>query len=93
MGAVLVAGAAGGEWLNQKLGITEKDLPHVFERFYRVNQRGTEHITGSGLGLSLVKAVVEQHSGRVWFTSGSGIGTTFFIELPTIQHHSALATA
>jgi signal transduction histidine kinase len=75
------------------VGIPAEVGDRVFERFYRVNQRGTEHITGSGLGLSLVKAVVEQHHGRVWFTGGSGIGTTFFIELPMIPNHSVLVTA
>jgi two-component system phosphate regulon sensor histidine kinase PhoR len=64
------------------VGIPEHVGDRVFERFYRVNQSGTEHITGSGLGLSLVKTIVEQHQGRVWFTSVEGKGTTFFIELP-----------
>lgn len=75
------------------VGIPAEVGEKVFERFYRVNQRGTEHITGSGLGLSLVKAVVEQHAGRVWFQSDLGRGTTFHIELPSVKKHSALASS
>lgn len=71
------------------VGIPTEIGERVFERFFRVNQRGTEHITGSGLGLSLVKAVIEQHSGRVWFESARGKGTTFYIELPIAQRSHA----
>jgi len=53
----------------------------VFERFYRGQQAGIEHVTGSGLGLSIVKTVVENHGGRVWLESQEGRGTTFFIAL------------
>ena len=64
------------------VGIAEELQARVFDRFYRANQRGTEHVTGSGLGLSLVKAVVENHRGRVWLTSKQGIGTTFYVAVP-----------
>jgi signal transduction histidine kinase len=64
----------------------DKDLQgRVFDRFYRANQKGTEHVSGSGLGLSLVKAVIENHRGRVWLESEPGIGTTFFVAVP-IDH-------
>ncbi len=64
----------------------EKDLQtRVFDRFYRANQKGTEHVSGSGLGLSLVKAVVENHRGRVWLESEPGLGTTFFVSVPIVQ--------
>jgi signal transduction histidine kinase len=64
------------------VGIPPEVGERVFERFYRVNQRGTEHVTGSGLGLSLVKTIIEHHHGRVWFTSEVARGTRFNIELP-----------
>jgi two-component system phosphate regulon sensor histidine kinase PhoR len=69
----------------------EKDLQtRVFDRFFRANQKGTEHVTGSGLGLSLVKAVVENHRGKVWLKSEPGIGTTFFVSIPIVQVKQAL---
>lgn len=66
------------------VGIPDSAKAQLFERFYRVNQSGTEHVSGSGLGLSLVKTVAEQHNGRVWFTSTQGEGTTFYLELPRV---------
>ncbi len=64
------------------VGISEEMHHKVFDRFFRGNQKGVEHVTGSGLGLSLVKAVVENHHGRLWLESEVGVGTTFFISLP-----------
>ncbi|MDX2160632.1 MAG: ATP-binding protein [bacterium] len=64
------------------VGIDPEAQPRVFDRFYRAEQKGTEHIAGSGVGLSLVKAVVENHGGRIWFTSALGRGTTFYVEIP-----------
>ncbi len=63
-------------------GIPEALQPHLFERFYRARQPGAERITGTGLGLSLVKAVVERHGGEVWFHSAAGQGSTFGLWLP-----------
>jgi signal transduction histidine kinase len=50
-------------------------------RFYRAKQKGVEHISGSGLGLSLVKTIVENHRGKVWLES-EGVGTCFYIAVP-----------
>ena len=47
------------------LGIAEKDLPHIFERFYRASRKTPERIEGSGLGLSIVEAIVECHEGTI----------------------------
>ncbi|MBK8026002.1 MAG: GAF domain-containing sensor histidine kinase [Chloroflexi bacterium] len=63
-------------------GIAEKHQPFVFDRFYRASPTGMEHVNGSGLGLSLVKAIVENHHGDVWFKSSEGKGTTFYLALP-----------
>ncbi len=67
------------------VGIDQAVQTRVFDRFYRANQKGTEHVSGSGLGLSLVKAVVENHRGKVWLRSEPGLGTTFFVSIPIYQ--------
>jgi two-component system phosphate regulon sensor histidine kinase PhoR len=71
------------------VGIPEEMQPRVFDRFFRGNQRGVEHVSGSGLGLSLVKAVVENHRGRVWLQSVVGQGTTFYVAIPIAAGGSA----
>jgi signal transduction histidine kinase len=58
-------------------GIDENDLPHIFERFYK-----GEGVSGSGLGLSIVKGLVEQHGGNISIESEKGVGTTATIRLP-----------
>ena len=63
-------------------GIPEKFQARIFERFYRAKQPGTENITGTGLGLSLVKTVIENHSGQVWFKSEADKGSVFGFWLP-----------
>jgi PAS domain S-box-containing protein len=59
------------------VGIPEEHLGRIFESYYRAKQDGTEGIEGTGLGLSLVKAVIERHSGEVWVRSEPGIGSQF----------------
>ncbi len=63
-------------------GIPEHLQTRIFERFYRARQPGAEHTTGTGLGLSLVKATVQRHYGDVWFRSTPGQGSTFGLWLP-----------
>jgi signal transduction histidine kinase len=63
-------------------GISLERQNRVFERFYRAREPGTDHIGGTGLGLSLVKTVIERHGGQVWFTSAPGVGSTFGFWLP-----------
>lgn len=63
-------------------GIPAQDQARLFEKFYRVKQRGTEKIKGSGLGLAIVKSIAERHGGRAWCQSQVGRGTTFYISLP-----------
>ncbi len=67
------------------IGIPEDKLPYVFESFYRVNQPDAKGIQGTGLGLSLVKNVIEQHQGEVWVTSVENQGSRFGFWLPLIQ--------
>lgn len=63
-------------------GITEKDLPHIFERFYRGDKSRNSHLGGSGLGLAITKWIVEAHDGQISASSPPGKGATFLIELP-----------
>jgi len=64
------------------LGIEPKDIPHIFEKFFRERSERTKHISGTGLGLSIVKGVVEAHRGSVYVESEVGKGTTFTVLLP-----------
>lgn len=68
------------------IGISEDDLPHIFDRFFRVKGKATRHITGSGLGLSLVKEVVEAHQGYIDVQSELEKGTTFTLSFPILTN-------
>jgi signal transduction histidine kinase len=63
------------------MGISEKDLPHIFERFYRGDPSRSE--AGAGLGLSFARAVARAHGGDITVESSGPSGATFRIELPT----------
>ena len=63
-------------------GISKEALPHVFERFYKADE--ARHTTGSGLGLSIVKELIESYGGAVTIQSSLGRGTTFVIHLKEI---------
>lgn len=64
------------------LGIPAEDIPHLFDKFYRVNSPEHRKRSGSGLGLAIVKTLVEMHGGKVWAESALGQGSTFFVSLP-----------
>jgi PAS domain S-box-containing protein len=64
------------------MGIPEASLPYLFESFYRVNSKSNSSIYGAGLGLSLVKSIVERHGGQVYVTSEEGVGSTFGMSIP-----------
>ncbi|MGD1018140.1 MAG: ATP-binding protein [Verrucomicrobiia bacterium] len=65
-------------------GIALEHLPHVFERFYRVDKARSRELGGTGLGLSIVKHIVQSHGGRVWAESQIEKGSTFFFTLPRV---------
>jgi PAS domain S-box-containing protein len=64
------------------IGIAPEDQMRLFEKFYRIKQRSATDISGTGLGLALVKSIVERHGGKVWVDSELNEGSTFFISLP-----------
>lgn len=66
-------------------GISEADIERVFEPFFRTKQQKVNRIPGSGLGLSIVKSIVEQHGGSVSVSSTLGEGSTFVVALPNKQ--------
>jgi len=63
-------------------GIDERHQDKIFERFYRVKDDNTRFVTGTGLGLPIVKGLVEQMGGEIILNSVSGEGTTFTVFLP-----------
>jgi two-component system, OmpR family, sensor histidine kinase BaeS len=63
-------------------GIPAEHLPHIFERFYRVETSRSRSQGGAGLGLAIVKQMVRAHGGQVWVESQSGKGSTFYFSLP-----------
>ena len=66
------------------IGIPEKDQPHIFERFYRVDKSHSREIGGTGLGLALVRSAVIAHRGSIKVYSSAGEGTTFTVRIPLI---------
>ena len=69
------------------VGMTQDELAHIFDRFYRVDKaRSSENIKGSGLGLSIVKWIVEAHNGKIFVESQPKKGTNFIMMLPKVQN-------
>jgi two-component system, OmpR family, phosphate regulon sensor histidine kinase PhoR len=86
-GTVTVAGEVKGDFLEIRVtdtgyGIAPDHLPLIFERFYRVKTDTTRHIVGTGLGLPIVKSIVEAHNGTIRVESREGVSSTFSIRLP-----------
>lgn len=71
------------------IGIPREDQAHLFQKFYRVDNSDTREIGGTGLGLYLCRRLAESMGGRIWVESEYKKGSTFFVELPRIDHDEA----
>ncbi len=86
-GRIRVRGARSGEKVALKvedegIGMTAEQVAHIFDKFYRANATNTA-IGGLGLGMSIVKQIVDAHQGRIWVESTPGRGTRITVEIPT----------
>lgn len=70
-------------------GIPPEDVPHLFQKFYRVDNTATRTIGGTGLGLFICRKIVELYNGRIWVKSDYGKGSTFFVNLPRLTTEEA----
>jgi PAS domain S-box-containing protein len=70
-------------------GIPAEDVPHLFQKFYRVDNSATRTIGGTGLGLFICRKIVELYAGRIWVESELEKGSTFFINFPRISTKQA----
>jgi signal transduction histidine kinase len=77
-------GTALIEIADNGIGIADSDLPHIFERFYKADKARDRTLGGNGLGLALVKRIVELHGGQVWATSKPDCETVFSLSLPCV---------
>jgi len=86
-GKVTVRGEVKGDFVGIRVsdtgyGIAPEELPRIFERFYRVKTERTRNIIGTGLGIPIVKSIVEAHNGTIQVESKEGVGSTFYVRLP-----------
>jgi two-component system phosphate regulon sensor histidine kinase PhoR len=86
-GKITLAGEVNGDFVDISIrdtgyGIPPDELPRIFERFYRVKNDKTRNIVGTGLGLPIVKSIVEAHNGTIKAESKEGGGSTFSVRLP-----------
>lgn len=72
-------------------GIPVEDIPHLFQKFYRVDNSATRTIGGTGLGLFICKKIIELYQGKLWVESVVGKGSTFYINLPRLNNDRAEA--
>lgn len=70
-------------------GIPAEDIPHLFQKFYRVDNSATRTIGGTGLGLFICRKIIELYQGRIWVESELGKGSTFYINLPRLTSKRA----
>jgi signal transduction histidine kinase len=75
------------------IGIPREDVPHLFQKFYRVDNSDTREIGGTGLGLYLTKKLTENLGGQIGLDSDYGQGSTFWVEFPRLSRDAAIAKA
>jgi PAS domain S-box-containing protein len=73
------------------IGIPPEDVPHLFQKFYRVDNSDTREIGGTGLGLYISRRLIESNNGHIGVNSTYGKGSTFYVQLPRISHDQANA--
>ena len=78
---------------DQGIGIPERDLERIFERFYRVDPARSRATGGTGLGLAIVKHVMAAHNGKVTVRSVEGAGSTFTLSIPLRSDHASIGAA
>jgi two-component system sensor histidine kinase VicK len=71
---------------DQGIGIAPNEIPYIFDRFYRASLLD-QSLSGFGIGLYIVKEIINRHGGRVWVESVKGAGSTFYIWLPLKAAH------
>ena len=81
----VVGGAPVVEVRDTGVGISGEDLPKIFDRFYRVDNALSRDTQGAGLGLYIVRSLIEAHGGTIWVESKPGQETTFFFTLPLLE--------
>jgi len=86
-GKITIAGEVTGDFVDIRIsdtgyGVAPDELPRIFERFYRAKTEKTRSIVGTGLGLPIVKSIVEAHNGTIKAQSNEGVGSTFSVRLP-----------
>lgn len=70
-------------------GIPPEDIPHLFQKFYRVDSSATRTVGGTGLGLFICRKIIELYNGRIWVESELGKGSTFYINVPRLSSQKA----
>ncbi|HRQ87032.1 MAG TPA: ATP-binding protein, partial [Candidatus Saccharibacteria bacterium] len=93
-GSITIDVNGDNEWVavsvkDTGLGIPAEDLPHLFQKFYRVDKMDRQEIGGTGLGLYLSRRLAESMGGRIWAESVYGQGSVFHLELPRITSQQA----
>ncbi|MBN1405670.1 MAG: PAS domain S-box protein [Candidatus Omnitrophica bacterium] len=68
--------------MDNGIGISKEHLPRIFDKFYQASERASTDINGTGIGLAVVKEIVELHNGRIWVESEKGQGTKFIFTIP-----------
>lgn len=67
---------------DEGMGIKPQDREKLFDRYYRIETKHTQHISGFGIGLYLSAEIIQRHDGRIWVESESGVGSTFYFTIP-----------
>jgi signal transduction histidine kinase len=70
---------------DEGMGISQEDIPKLFERYYRVKSSGYQHVSGFGIGLYICCEIIKRHEGDIWAESEPGKGSTFYFTLPVIS--------